>query len=151
MNVDLPWNPAVLKQRIGRVHRLGQQSPVRVENFVAEESIERRILSLLDFKESMFAGALGGGEATVSLEGTRLSRFMEGVEQLTGARQPSRDTHQGESPAQPPVPATATPPQAPPTPEAAAASRPSSRTATNPWQPLTSHVFAETSGVPDCS
>src|SRR5207245_264895 len=36
INVDLPWNPAVLEQRIGRVHRLGQRQPVRVVNFVAQ-------------------------------------------------------------------------------------------------------------------
>ncbi|HEY4046466.1 MAG TPA: DEAD/DEAH box helicase, partial [Acidobacteriaceae bacterium] len=35
VNMDLPWNPAVLEQRIGRVHRLGQRQPVRVLNFVA--------------------------------------------------------------------------------------------------------------------
>src|SRR5712691_11254347 len=33
VNMDLPWNPAVLEQRIGRVHRLGQERPVRVVNF----------------------------------------------------------------------------------------------------------------------
>src|SRR3712207_4842206 len=40
INMDLPWNPAVLEQRIGRVHRLGQARPVRVVNFVAQGTIE---------------------------------------------------------------------------------------------------------------
>ncbi|MCC5886221.1 MAG: DEAD/DEAH box helicase family protein [Gammaproteobacteria bacterium] len=136
VNVDLPWNPAVLKQRIGRVHRLGQQSPVRVENFVAEEGIERRILALLDFKESMFAGALDGGAATVSLEGTRLSRFMEGVEQLTADRQPGSHPGKDEAPGKPPVPEAEIPPGPTPMPETTAASRPSSGIPENPWQPL---------------
>src|SRR2546430_6611040 len=51
INMDLPWNPAVLEQRIGRVYRLGQQRSVQVVNFVAEGTIEERMLSLLAFKD----------------------------------------------------------------------------------------------------
>src|SRR5262249_40457542 len=51
MNMDLPWNPAVLEQRIGRVHRLGQSQPVRVVNFVAKGTIEEGMLSVLKFKK----------------------------------------------------------------------------------------------------
>jgi hypothetical protein len=83
VNMDLPWNPAVLEQRIGRVHRLGQQRPVRVVNFVATGTIEHGMLSLLQFKKSLFAGILDGGEKTVSLGGSRLKRFMESVEVAT--------------------------------------------------------------------
>jgi SNF2 family DNA or RNA helicase len=39
VNMDLPWNPAVLEQRIGRVYRLGQRKSVQVVNFVAQGSI----------------------------------------------------------------------------------------------------------------
>lgn len=81
VNADLPWNPAVLRQRIGRVHRLGQRSTVQVANFVAEDGIEARILGLLDFKDALAAGALDGGEADIALEGAKLTRFMERVEQ----------------------------------------------------------------------
>lgn len=52
INMDIPWNPAVLEQRIGRVHRLGQQKTVRVINFVTVSSIEERMLDLLKFKKS---------------------------------------------------------------------------------------------------
>ncbi|KHE91872.1 MAG: hypothetical protein SCABRO_02385, partial [Candidatus Scalindua brodae] len=58
INMDIPWNPAILEQRIGRVHRLGQKRAVRVINFVSSESIESRILELLKFKKSLFAGVL---------------------------------------------------------------------------------------------
>ena len=85
VNMDLPWNPAVLEQRIGRVHRLGQRQPVRVVNFVAKGTIEEGMLSVLKFKKSVFAGALDGGEAEVFLGGSRLNRFMESVENATGA------------------------------------------------------------------
>ena len=85
INVDMPWNPAVLEQRIGRVHRLGQHQPVRVVNFVAQGTIEHGMLSLLDFKKSMFAGVLDGGAPDVFLGGTRLNRFMETVEKAAGS------------------------------------------------------------------
>jgi superfamily II DNA or RNA helicase len=83
MNLDLPWNPAVLEQRIGRVHRIGQRRPVRIVNFVAEGTIEHGMLSVLRFKKSLFAGVLDGGEREVFLGGTRLKRFLEGVEAVS--------------------------------------------------------------------
>ena len=47
VKMDLPWNPAVLEQRVGRVHRLGQKKPVRVINFVTKGSIEHGMLTVL--------------------------------------------------------------------------------------------------------
>jgi len=85
VNMDVPWNPAVLEQRIGRVHRLGQRQPVRVINFVAQGTIEEGMLSVLKFKKSLFAGVLDGGEREVFLGGSRLTRFMETVEKATAA------------------------------------------------------------------
>ncbi|MEK6630665.1 MAG: DEAD/DEAH box helicase [Acidobacteriota bacterium] len=85
VNMDVPWNPAVLEQRIGRVHRLGQRQPVRVVNFVSQGTIEEGMLSVLKFKKSMFAGVLDGGERDVFLGGSRLTRFMESVEKTTAA------------------------------------------------------------------
>mgnify|MGYP001135947188 CR=1 FL=1 len=85
VNMDLPWNPAVLEQRIGRVHRLGQTRGVQVVNLVAQGTIEEGMLSVLAFKKSLFAGVLDGGDGDVALQGTRLSSFMESVEEVTGA------------------------------------------------------------------
>ncbi len=85
VNMDLPWNPAVLDQRIGRVHRLGQHRPVRVVNFVAQGTIEQGMLSVLSFKQSMFAGVLDGGANEVFLGGSRLKRFMDSVDKVTQA------------------------------------------------------------------
>ena len=89
VNMDLPWNPAVLEQRIARIHRIGQAQPVRVINFVAKGTIEEGMLSVLAFKRSLSAGILDGGSAEVSLGGSRLNRFMKEVENVTG--------HMGES------------------------------------------------------
>ena len=85
VNMDQPWNPAVLEQRIGRVHRMGQSRGVQVINFVGQGSIEEGMLSVLAFKKQLFAGVLDGGETEVFMQGTRLSKFMESVEKVTGA------------------------------------------------------------------
>ena len=85
VNMDLPWNPAVLEQRIGRVHRMGQSRGVQVINFVGQGSIEEGMLSVLAFKTSLFAGVLDGGQSQVFLQGTRLSKFMQSVEKVAGA------------------------------------------------------------------
>ncbi len=83
VNMDLPWNPAVLEQRIGRVHRMGQKQPVRVINFVAQGTIEEGMLQVLKFKKSLFAGVLDGGDKEVFLGGSKLNKFMETVESAT--------------------------------------------------------------------
>lgn len=98
VNMDLPWNPAVLEQRVGRVHRLGQHRPVRVVNFVSQGTIEEGMLSVLSFKQSMFAGVLDGGTPEVALGGTRLKRFMDSVDQVTGSIPAAMPRH--EEPAQ---------------------------------------------------
>jgi hypothetical protein len=85
VNMDLPWNPAVLEQRVGRVHRLGQKQPVQVVNFIARGGIEEGMLSLLKFKTSLFKGVLDGGDKEVFLGGSRLKRFMDSVDAATTA------------------------------------------------------------------
>ncbi|MDN3279040.1 DEAD/DEAH box helicase [Frankia sp. RB7] len=85
VNMDLPWNPAVLEQRIARIHRLGQARPVQIVNFVAKGTIEEGMLSVLAFKRSLSEGILDGGSNEVSLGGSRLNRFMKDVESVTGS------------------------------------------------------------------
>jgi len=88
INMDLPWNPAVLEQRIGRAHRMGQKNVVRVINFIAENSIEHGILGLLKYKKSVFAGVLDGGDDQVLMQGSRFNRLMSTVEQVSTAIPP---------------------------------------------------------------
>jgi superfamily II DNA or RNA helicase len=85
INLDLPWNPAVLEQRIGRVHRVGQTRKVRVTNFVSEGTIEHGMLRRLAFKEALFEGVLEGGADTVFLDEDRMEKLMKGVEKLSDA------------------------------------------------------------------
>jgi superfamily II DNA or RNA helicase len=84
VNMDLPWNPAILEQRIARIHRMGQKRPVQIVNFVAKGTIEEGMLSVLAFKRALSAGILDGGTGEISLGGPRLSRFMKEVENVTG-------------------------------------------------------------------
>jgi SNF2 family DNA or RNA helicase len=84
VNMDLPWNPAILEQRIARIHRMGQKRPVQVINFVAKGTIEEGMLSVLAFKRSLSAGILDGGGGEISFGGSRLNRFMKDVENVTG-------------------------------------------------------------------
>ncbi|MDZ7697218.1 MAG: DEAD/DEAH box helicase [Deltaproteobacteria bacterium] len=65
INLDLPWNPAVLEQRIGRAHRHGQSKPVHVVNLIAKGTIEERMLDTLAAKRAIFDAALNE-ESTVS-------------------------------------------------------------------------------------
>ncbi len=84
VNMDLPWNPAILEQRIARIHRMGQKRPVQIVNFVSKGTIEEGMLSVLAFKRSLAAGILDGGTGEILLGGSRLNRFMKDVENVTG-------------------------------------------------------------------
>ena len=63
INYDIPWNPARLEQRMGRVHRIGQKRDVYIFNFVADESVDgkpiiegkvlKRLLEKLDKMRSV--------------------------------------------------------------------------------------------------
>ncbi len=59
VNYDLPWNPLRIEQRIGRVHRLGQEREVHVVNLLAEDTIEAYLMELLDRKIHMFELVVG--------------------------------------------------------------------------------------------
>ncbi len=58
INVDLPWNPAILEQRIGRVHRMGQTRPVQVYLLVTTDTIEENLLATLAAKHELSNAAL---------------------------------------------------------------------------------------------
>jgi len=58
INVDLPWNPAVLEQRIARAHRMGQKNPVQVYTLVTENTIEEGMLSTLAAKKEVALASL---------------------------------------------------------------------------------------------
>jgi superfamily II DNA or RNA helicase len=81
INLDLPWNPAVLEQRIGRAHRMGQKSTVSVINFVAQGVLEERMLDTLSMKRQIFQSVFAAleGEDTLVFDKNRglMARLQE--------------------------------------------------------------------------
>lgn len=59
VNFDLPWNPMRIEQRIGRLHRIGQQREVYIYTLAAAGTVESYILELLDAKINLFELVVG--------------------------------------------------------------------------------------------
>jgi hypothetical protein len=92
INIELPWNPAVLEQRIGRIYRLGQHRPIDVYNLVSEPGIESRIAELVGTKQAFFAGLFDGTTDEVAFG--RSGSFLSRIEQIVAPaveRSPARD------------------------------------------------------------
>ncbi len=88
INVDLPWNPAVLEQRIGRAHRMGQKRPVHVYVMVTEDTIEENMLKTLSAKHDLSRAALDleSDVTKIHLE-TGIDELKRRLEVLLGERQ----------------------------------------------------------------
>ena len=59
VNYELPWNPMVVEQRIGRIHRIGQTREAHIINFAAQGTVEAYVLRLLDEKIKLFELVVG--------------------------------------------------------------------------------------------
>ena len=86
INVDLPWNPAVLEQRVARAHRMGQKNPVHVFVLVTEGTIEEGLLRTLAAKHKLALAALDAESDvdTVDFE-SRMDELKNRLEVLLGA------------------------------------------------------------------
>jgi superfamily II DNA or RNA helicase len=82
INLEVPWNPAVLEQRIARVHRMGQHRPVQVINLVTRGSIEERVLRTLQLKRTLFDGVFARGSDEVDFAALGQRAFLDTVRQL---------------------------------------------------------------------
>ena len=80
-NHDLPWNPMDVEQRIGRIHRYGQQHTAQVYNLVSADTIEGRIFLMLEEKLLAIGKALGKvdeyGQVTEDLREQVLGQLSE--------------------------------------------------------------------------
>ena len=79
INLDIPWNPAVLEQRIARIYRMGQKKKVNIINLVSMDSIEHRMLDVLKFKSSMAEGVLDAGDDSILMQEDRFKQFMNSM------------------------------------------------------------------------
>ena len=88
VNVDLPWNPAKLEQRIARAWRKNQTRSVTVVNLVCEDSIEHQILHLLGAKQALADGVLDGegNLATLKMPSGR-GAMIERMEAMMAAQE----------------------------------------------------------------
>jgi superfamily II DNA/RNA helicase len=87
INVDLPWNPAVLEQRIGRAHRMGQKRPVQVFLLVTTETLEESLLATLSAKHELSLAVLDPeADATRVDMTTGIEELKRRMEILLGAR-----------------------------------------------------------------
>jgi hypothetical protein len=80
VNLELPWNPAVLEQRVGRIYRLGQKKPIDVYNLISEGCIESRIASIVSDKRALFTGLFDGSSDEVRFD--RSGSFLLGLARL---------------------------------------------------------------------
>ncbi|MGA2546170.1 MAG: DEAD/DEAH box helicase [Rectinemataceae bacterium] len=85
INLDLPWNPAVREQRIGRIHRIGQKRNITVLDFVSIDTIESRMLDVLSFKSDLARGILDSGEDSIFMGEDKYRRFMNAVSEVAAA------------------------------------------------------------------
>jgi len=80
INVDLPWNPAKLEQRIARIHRIGQQRHVQIINLISLDTIEYKMLDRLSFKANMAAGILDDGADQIFMDDKSMQKFIDEIE-----------------------------------------------------------------------
>ena len=87
VNMDQPWNPARLEQRIARAWRKHQTRPVTVINLVSEHTIEHRMLGLLEAKRTLAEGVLDrrGDLSEIRLP-TGRAAFMERLNAVLDAQ-----------------------------------------------------------------
>jgi superfamily II DNA or RNA helicase len=90
LNLEVPWNPAVLEQRIARVHRMGQHRPVQVIILVTRDSIEERVLKTLALKRTLFQGVFAGTADEVSFEALGQRPFLDSVRDLIAEAPPAQ-------------------------------------------------------------
>ncbi len=87
INVDLPWNPAVLEQRVARAHRMGQSQPVQVFVLVTEGTIEESLLTTIACKRDLALAALDAESEVDAVDLKSGMQELKGrLEVLLGAR-----------------------------------------------------------------
>ena len=88
-NYDMPWNPMVLEQRIGRVDRIGQTHVVKAINLMLDNSIDERVYEVIETKLDQIMCDLGIDKTSDVLDST-LERESVNRLFLTSLLEPKR-------------------------------------------------------------
>ncbi len=91
INLDVPWNPAVLEQRNARIHRLGQTRTVQIITMVAANSYEEQVLTLVGNKQNLFDNVVKE-DAVEDVVGVSKKLLETLVEDLAGTPEKRSDT-----------------------------------------------------------
>lgn len=85
VNFELPWNPARLNQRIGRVSRIGQKSRcINVVNLISKDSIEEKILAGIQLKTDLFKGVFEDGADMVEFSREKRTEMLNKLREMMG-------------------------------------------------------------------
>jgi superfamily II DNA or RNA helicase len=80
INFELPWNPARLNQRIGRIHRIGQKSSkINVINLITKNSIEEKVYAGINLKQELFDAALEGKGTEIDMSRENKNKFVNQI------------------------------------------------------------------------
>jgi ATP-dependent helicase HepA len=75
INYDLPWSPAMMEQRIGRLDRIGQMHPVQIHVFDPQGTLSSDVLSVLADAVGVFGETVGGLDALLEEVEPRLTEL----------------------------------------------------------------------------
>jgi len=89
INYDMPWNPMVLEQRIGRVDRIGQHFEVQALNMMLDNSVDKRVYEVIETKLNQIIEQLGIDKTADVLDST-LERDQINKLYLTSLLDPKR-------------------------------------------------------------
>lgn len=99
INLDMPWNPAVLDQRIARIHRLGQKQKVQIFLLLAEHSYEQQVASLVRSKRDLFDNVISP-DATEDVVGVSKKMLQSIINDLAEPAAPELTSTETSQPAE---------------------------------------------------
>lgn len=93
VNYDLPWNPMILEQRIGRIQRLGSNhATVNIINLIVADSVEEKVVARLMTKLQTIAQTVGDVEAILqSIGQDKEESFVEMVSEMVRSAMAQKD------------------------------------------------------------
>ena len=99
INIELPWNPAKLNQRIGRINRIGQKSSkIHIINLICKNSIEEKVLAGINLKQELFNAVFKGGTEEVDFSRENKNKFINQIRAMFGEKAVEERTEKQESP-----------------------------------------------------